>query len=211
MPSCSAAIACMLPDAWLLGRPSSRCLKDLGGDPSSAGGAWHGGLIWACSSAGHALPAAVLEQLVTPAATAVCAAWQAGERGAAGGGILLAEGLARQPAGSEVAAMPAVAAALARLPPLVAADVERVASGEALPQVGTASPLAWLASWAGSLAALGLSLPPASQAQLLACAQRRQGELRPVDLQQLRRAFNAGGHPAALAWLEVLEAQALAS
>lgn len=114
----------------------SRCLEGLAGSRGSAGGVWHGSLVWACSSAGHALPAAVLEQLVPPAASAVCTAWQAGDRGAAGGGILLAQGLARQPAGSEVAAVPAVAAALARLLPLVAADVECVASGEALPQVG---------------------------------------------------------------------------
>lgn len=74
----------------------------------------------------------------------------------------------------------------------------------------TPSPLPWLASWAGSLAALGLALPPASQAQLLACGQQRRAELRPVDRQQLRRAFSAWRHQAGLAWLEGAEACALA-
>lgn len=78
-------------------------------------------------------------------------------------------------------------------------------------QAGAAPPLAWLASWAGSLAELGLSLPLASQARLLACVQQGQGELRPADLQQLRRAFCAWEHAAALAWLEALEAQAFVS
>lgn len=123
--------------SWVLGSLTltRRCLEGLAEDRTSVGGVWHGGLIWACSSAGHALPAAVLAELVPPAAAAVCAAWQAGDRGAAAGGLLLVEGLSRQPAGGEVASAPAVVSALAGLVPLAAADLERVASGEALPQV----------------------------------------------------------------------------
>ena len=68
--------------------------------------------------------------------------------------------------------------------------------------------LAWLASWAGSLAALGLALPAPAQSQLLALARQRRHELRAIDRDQLARAFAAWRCEEGLALLQLADAAA---
>lgn len=66
--------------------------------------------------------------------------------------------------------------------------------------------MAWLASWAGSLASLGLALPAGSRSQLLAVMRQRRRQLRPIDRAQLARAFAAWGDAEGLSLLELLDA-----
>lgn len=71
-----------------------RSLEQL--DAGEADGTHFAGLIWSCSQGGLMLRPPALAALVGPSLAAVLPAWQAGDRGAAGGGILLVEGLSRQ-------------------------------------------------------------------------------------------------------------------
>lgn len=66
--------------------------------------------------------------------------------------------------------------------------------------------MGWLAAWAGSLAVLGLPLPSLPADQLASLAARRKAELRPVDRDQLGRAFAACGHQGGMALLDALDA-----
>lgn len=80
------------------------------------------------------------------------------------------------------------------------------ASCPAAPQ--TPAEVSWLASWAGSLAALGLALPAASRARLLGVMRQRRRQLRPVDRSQLAHAFGAWGDQEGLSFVEQLDAAA---
>lgn len=71
-----------------------RCMHGL--ESGEAGGGWLCGLVWACSEAAHSPLPAALDRLSCAGVAAVRPAWQAGDRCAAGSGILLVEGLARQ-------------------------------------------------------------------------------------------------------------------